>query len=172
MPCVRVASCLFPGSLAHYARGCSCFPESSLFGPGIVCFSLARPGSSLFQDRSGLYLSQATPVSLGGCPDLGQVRSAVRAFARRSGLFQGGSSFLSHRPQRFIQGCAMRSRRVLSISMQSGVIFRGMQLYPRVFVVRASHRLLFAWPPGAQFISRQVLFLFVAGHAGFSRSLR
>ena len=77
VPCVRVASCLFPCSLAHFSRVRNCFPESSFFRPGIACFSLGRPGSSLFQDRSGLYLSQATPVSLGVCSDLGQTRSAA-----------------------------------------------------------------------------------------------
>ena len=87
-----------------FPRVCSCFPESSLFGPGIACSSLVCLGSSLFQDRSGLYLSQTTQVSLGVCLDSGQARFVVWAFARRSSLFQGGSSLRSRRHHRFIHG--------------------------------------------------------------------
>ena len=93
--------CLPVLSPCVYLRMHACFPVRVVPCPSVrSCCSLGRPG---------------TPVSLGGCPDLGQVRSVVRAFAWRSGLFQCGSSLLSHRPPRFIQGRARRSRRVLYI---------------------------------------------------------
>ena len=95
-----------------FSRVCSCFPEFWLFGPGAACFSLGRPGPSLFQDMSGVYLSPAMPVSLGGCPDLGQVRSVVRALSR-------GPVYPRSRPFYFRVGHAGLSRGVPCVRVAS-----------------------------------------------------
>ena len=65
----------------------------------------------------------------------------------------------------------MRSRRVLCLSKQPGQFSQCTQLFPRVLAVRASHRLVFAWSPGFQFITGQVRYMSAADHAGLSRRL-
>ena len=95
-------SCVFPGSLAHLSSARICFPRRSSFGQDVICFRLAAWGPVNSRTGPGLYLLQTTQGFLVAFPDVGQAPRVVWAVARRSSLFQGGSSLLSRRPLRFI----------------------------------------------------------------------
>ena len=105
-----------PGFFLMYAVG-----SPSFRCPGNESFDFRMAGrSSLFQDRSDLYLSHATQGFLAHSPDVGPGPAWCSGACPEVQSTQGGSSLLSRRPRRFAQERVMRSRRVLFIPRQSG----------------------------------------------------
>ena len=156
VPCARVASCVFPGSLVHFQGYVVVSLSFGCSGQAPLAFRLAA--------RSPVY-SRTCPVNTCRRP-CRFLSVAAPSWARSALLFGrllGGPVCSRADPVYFRIGHAGLSWGVPSVRVASR-LFPGSAEFTR-------HRLLFAWPPRVQFIPGRVRFIFVAGRPGFSRRL-